>query len=167
MAKRQGTRVRRRGKIKKFFSKLVDNIIVALFIAGFLVVLASPGWLPALTDFLPKHYPQYSNYWLIAMGVIGGIGVIVVLMLRTATKAQEKDRYEHDVMPIIEDADLKSHTDKQKEEIKSILKELNSEITSAALHKVLETLQDKHKNHFKLALPYIKRYINQFLESYS
>jgi uncharacterized membrane protein len=153
-------------KLKNFFDKVVDNILAALFIAGFLsaLVLASAG--QAIVEYLQKSLPQYADYWWILLWIGVGIMVIFIWIFHSDEKHSEKVNYVTYVNPIIEKVNSEPYNNEQKESIKSILKVLNSKIDSESLTKILNDLREKNKSDFELALPYTKQYIKQYLDSY-
>lgn len=153
-------------KITNFFGKIAEGILVGLLIAGILLAISSPGWVPLLADFLPKHFPQYQNIWWIVTGVVVGVGVIFYFIVRWLSKGVEKERYDREVTPMIEDVKL-THTDEEeKKAIESILKVLNNKISSEPISTVLFNLREDHKKHYELASPYIQEYLKKYIAKY-
>jgi hypothetical protein len=153
-------------KITNFFSKIAVGILIGFLIAGILLAVSSPGWIPLMADFLPKYFPQYQNIWWIVTGVLTGVGVFFALFVRWLAKGVEENRYDREVNPIIEVVNGKSHTDEEKKAIETILKVLNNKIISEPISSVLFDLRQDHKNHYELASPYIQEYIKNYIAKY-
>jgi predicted negative regulator of RcsB-dependent stress response len=156
----------RKTRIKKFFKNLAFNIVGGILIAVILLAVAWPGIGPLLTDFLPKHYPQYQNYWWIIMGVIGAIGLFFWWVFRKEDKTAEKTSYDENILSIMKDVNTNPHTDEEKKAIESMLKALNVKIHAETVGKVLNDLRQEHGKNFKVAFPYLERYLKEYIEFY-
>jgi len=49
-------------KITNFFGKIAEGILVGLLIAGILLAISSPGWVPATSGFPSKTFSPVSKH---------------------------------------------------------------------------------------------------------